>query len=125
MEYVYCDQEWWYVWRILLYTYGSAVLVLTFKQAGHVSKMTIKQLAYEGDISVRLLLVIAIVWTCHYSISWIVLQANLYYESTIFYIFGFATIPLVILAMIFLPKVIQLQIYVAADHCGNHWSIIL
>ena len=106
MEYTYCGQKWWPVWRILLVIYGFAILVRTFQQAGHVSNMTIKKVAYEGDISVRLFLVMAIVWTCCYFIILMVFLVANHYEFTIVNILGSVTPPAVILAMIFLPKVI-------------------
>ena len=56
MEYAYCDQNQWYLWRIVLYTYSFGILVHIWRQASHVSKMSIKRIAYEGDISLRLLL---------------------------------------------------------------------
>ena len=112
MEYTYCGQKWWPVCRILLVIYGFAILVRTFQQAGHVSNMTIKKVAYEGDISVRLFLVMAIVWTCYHIIILIVFVAIGYSVATIIDILGSVTSPVVILAMIFSPKVIQLQIYI-------------
>ena len=112
MEYTYCGQKRWDVWIILLSTYGFVTLVRTFQQAGHVSKMTIKKIAYEGDISVRLLLVMAIVWPCRFFIMLIVFLVANHTEFTIINIFGSVTSPAVILAMIFSPKVIQLKIYI-------------
>ena len=107
MKYTYCDQNWWYLWRLLLATYDSGILVHTFRQAGHVSKMSIKTIAYEGDTSIRLLLVMTIFLTSHIFITVILLLVNYYYESTVIHIFGSMTLPAVIIAMIFTPKVIS------------------
>ena len=112
MEYTSCYQKWWLMWTILLALYGCAILVCTFQQAGHVSKMIIKKIAYEGDISVRLFLWMANVWMCRYFIMVIVYLVANHTEFTTIDILGSVTPPVVILAMIFLPKVIQLQIYI-------------
>ena len=87
-------------------TYCSGISVHTFRQAGHVSKMNFKTIAYEGEISIRLLLMMTIFLMSHYFITGILLLVNYYYESTVIHIFGSMTLSAVIIAMIFTPKVI-------------------
>ena len=106
MKYTYCDQNWWYLWRLLLATYDSGILVHTFRQAGHVSKMSIKRIAYEGDISIRLLLVMTVILKSNTLIVVILLVNNYYYEATVIHILGSMALSMMIIALIFLPKVI-------------------
>ena len=106
MEYAYCDQKWWYLWRMMFYIYGSGVLVHTFRQAGHVSKMSIKRIAYEGDISLRLLLGLTIASMSHSFIGLIVVAAKYYSVASVIHIVGYMIQSALIITMIFLPKVI-------------------
>ena len=106
MKYTYCDQNWWYFWRLLLATYDSGILVHTFRQAGHVSNMSIKRIAYEGDISIRLLLMMTVILKSNTLIVVILLVTNYYYEATVIHILGSMALSVMIIALIFLPKVI-------------------
>ena len=121
MKYTYCDQNRWYLWRMLLLIYDSGILVHTFRQAGHVSQMSIKRIAHEGDISLRLVVVTTIFLKSHVIIMVIVLLANYYYEATIIHILGSMTLAVVIMAMIFSPKVFSCNLY----YHSNPWSVML
>ena len=90
----------------MFYTYNSGILVHTFRQGGHVSKMSIKRLAYEGDISLRLLLGLTIALLPHGFIGLILVVAKYYYAPIIIYTLAYTISPTVMVTMIFLPKVI-------------------
>ena len=90
--------------------YNIAILVHTFKQAGHVSKMSIERLASEGDISIRLLLVTCIIVMPYIFIASTFVVAGNYYVGTVVYILGFMIIPVVIITMTFSPKVIYVNV---------------
>lgn len=106
MEYVYCDQKWWYVWRIIFYIYIGGLLVHAYRQAGHVSKMSIERIAHEGDISLRLLLPLSPALSLHFLITTILVAAKYYYASNIVHTLAYMISPTLIITMIFLPKVI-------------------
>ena len=105
MEYTYCDQNWLYFWRTLLAIYDVGILVYTFRQASHVSQMSIKRIAHEGDISIRLLVVTIIFLKSYVFIVVMVLLANYYYEATIIHTLGSMTLAVGIISMMFVPKV--------------------
>ena len=82
------------------------MLVHTFRQARHVSEMSIKRIAHEGDISLRLLLPFTTALMLSFLLGVLAVLANQYYASVIIYILGYMILPMVIITMIFLPKVI-------------------
>lgn len=104
-EYTYCDQTWEMLWETTYLCYNIAIVVCVFWQAGHVSQMKFKQLAFEGDTSVRLLLALVTVTVCHILIITIFLFAGNIYVVVIVHILGSMTFPVITITMIFLPKV--------------------
>ena len=106
MGYAVCDQTFWLLWELLIVIYNIAIIVCIFWQAGHVSQMKIKNLAVEGDTSVRSLLMVVVAAVCLTFVTIIFAFSGNYYVLLIVAILGSMTFPVMTITMIFLPKVI-------------------
>ena len=93
------------IWETIYSCYNTAIVVCIFWQAGHVSQMKYKQLAFEGNTSVRLMLALVTVTVCHILIIMIFLFAGNIYLVVVVHILGSMTFPVITIAMIFFPKV--------------------
>ena len=89
----------------MIFIYNIAIIVCIFWQAGHVSQMKFKNLAREGDTSVRLLLLLVVVVVCHLFITAIFSFNGNYYAVLVADILGSMTFPVMTITMIFSPKV--------------------
>ena len=120
MKYTFYDQTHWELWSTVYTLYNITILVVTFLQAGNVSQMNIKKLAFEGDISIRLLSMLVIISSCYIFISTILMTAKNYYAATIVYAFGIMISHVIVISMIFLPKVMQIYVCMYIVYVYNY-----
>ena len=93
------------MWELMIVVYNIGILVCIFWQAGHVSQMKIKQLAREGDNSIRLLLLVVVVTVCHIFITVIFSFNGNNYAILVADILASMTFPVMTVTMMFSFKV--------------------
>lgn len=93
------------MWELTVVIYTIAITVCIFWQAGHVSQMKIKNLALEGDASVRLLLLLVVVVVCHIVVTEIFVFGGNKYAVLIVDVLGSMTFPVMTVSMLFSRKV--------------------
>ena len=103
MQYSICDDR-MYV-KISLAAYRIILILCILWQAANVSQMNIRKLALEGDISIRLLIVVVIVVVGFSGIRLSFVYKKLFLEATITYIMISLSFPILTITILFLPKV--------------------
>ena len=91
--------------RISLAAYRIILILCILWQAANVSRMKIKKLALEGDISIALLIVVVIVMAGLAGVRISLIAENLFSEATIMYIMTAVAFPIITIIILFLPKV--------------------
>ena len=82
-------------------------------QAANVSQMKFKKLALEGDISIRLLILVVTISLGLHAIRIVFLDEDLLLEAAVVYILTAICFPIMIIIVLFLPKV---------SNCLTHYS---
>ena len=98
---------------MLLGGYKILLIMCIIWQAANVSQMKFKKLALEGDISIRLLILVVTISLGLHAIQIVLLKEGLLLEADVIYILTAICFPIMIIIVLFLPKV---------SNCLTHYS---